>query len=210
MQNNKSAVVKRKPIFITGIGTGVGKTVTSAIFVEKLQADYWKPVQAGDLHHTDTDQVRSLVGNQVSVFHPEAYRLTQPFSPHKSAVLDHISINLEHIMLPQTDNLLIIEGAGGLMVPLNDKDLMIDLIKKFDAEVILVIRHYLGSINHSLLSLMALKNYGITCKGIIYNGLVDEYSESFINNYENTPVLGYVPLLERLDHLTISEIQVDL
>jgi dethiobiotin synthetase len=109
-----------KPIFVTGIGTGVGKTIVSAILVEKLKADYWKPIQSGDLEDSDTLKVKSLISNTKSVFHPEAYRLTQPFSPHKSAKIDNITIEADKIILPKTDNQLVIEGAGGLMVPLAD------------------------------------------------------------------------------------------
>lgn len=199
-----------KPIFVTGIGTGVGKTIVAAILVEQLKADYWKPIQSGDLENTDTDQVRHLVSNPISKFHPESYRLTQPFSPHKSAQLDGVQIGLEKIGVPQTKNQVIIEGAGGLMVPLNDHDMMIDLIKKLDVEVILVIRHYLGSINHSLLSLLALKTYGLSCKGIIYNGDINESSETAIFNYAKTPVLGRVPNLKALDQQTIRGIQMNL
>jgi dethiobiotin synthetase len=131
----------QKPLFITGIGTGVGKTYVSAHLVETLEADYWKPVQSGDLDATDTMKVRSMVQNQVSVFHSEAYRLTQPFSPHKSAELDGIVIDPAKIILPQTQNQLIVEGAGGLMVPLNNHFLMIDLIAQLQAEVVLVVMH---------------------------------------------------------------------
>jgi dethiobiotin synthetase len=119
--------MQNKPLFVTGIGTGIGKTLISAVLVEKLRADYWKPVQAGDLDNSDTIKVRQLVSNSTSVFHPETYRLTQPYSPHKSAALDGITIDEQTIVLPQTNNRLIIEGAGGLMVPLNDHFLMIDL-----------------------------------------------------------------------------------
>src|SRR6195952_5566707 len=141
----------KKPLFITGIGTGIGKTIISAILVEKLKADYWKPIQSGDLDESDTLKVKSLITNTKSVFHPEAYRLTQPYSPHKSADLDNVIIEADKIILPETDNQLIIEGAGGLMVPLADNFLMIDLIKTLNTEVILVSKHYLGSINHTLL-----------------------------------------------------------
>ena len=127
-----------KPIFVTGIGTGIGKTIISAILVEKLGADYWKPIQSGDLDDSDTNKVKSLVSNGSSRFHQEAYRLSQPFSPHKSAAIDGITIDPEKIVTPPTDNRLVIEGAGGLMVPLNNNFLMIDLIKQLDAEVILV------------------------------------------------------------------------
>jgi len=116
------------PLFITGIGTGIGKTIVSAVVTEKLKADYWKPIQSGDLHNSDTLKVKNLVANSHSVFHPESYRLTQPYSPHKSAAIDGINIDPEKIIIPGTSNQLIIEGAGGLMVPLNDTFLMIDLI----------------------------------------------------------------------------------
>lgn len=169
-----------KPLFITGIGTDVGKTIVSAIVVEKLQADYWKPVQAGDLDNSDTIKVKQLISNEVSVFHREAYRLTQPYSPHKAAALDGVEIDIKKIKLPKTNNQLIIEGAGGLMVPLNDQHLMIDLIEKLNADVILVSRNYLGSINHTLLSLEALLNRGISIRAIIFNGDADEYSENVI------------------------------
>lgn len=185
-----------KPIFVTGIGTGVGKTIASAILVEKLKADYWKPVQAGDLDQSDTITVKSLVSNSISHFHPEAYRLTQPYSPHKAAALDGIEIDPDKIILPQTGNQLIIEGAGGLMVPLNNNFLMIDLIKKLDAEVVLVSRNYLGSINHTLLSIDALKARGIALRALIFNGNNDSFSEELIERYtKETPVLR-IPEIE--------------
>ncbi|WP_462265587.1 dethiobiotin synthase [Mucilaginibacter sp.] len=181
-----------KPLFVTGIGTDVGKTIVSAILVEKLKADYWKPVQAGDLENSDTMKVKSLVSNTKSVFHPEAYRLTQPFSPHKAAALDGIEIDPANIQLPQTTNRLIIEGAGGLMVPLNDKFLIIDLIKQLDAEVVLVSKNYLGSINHTLLSMEMLKQKKIKVKTLIFNGERDEYSESLIERLYQNPIVNYV------------------
>ena len=116
--------MNNKPLFITGIGTGIGKTIVSAILVESLQADYWKPVQSGDLNNSDTLKVKSLVSNSKTIFHPETYRLTQPYSPHKSAALDGIVIDPKKFSIPVTDNQLIIEGAGGLMVPLNNDFLM--------------------------------------------------------------------------------------
>jgi len=169
-----------KPLFITGIGTGVGKTIVSAVLTEKFKADYWKPVQSGDLDNSDTNMVRSLVSNSTSKFHPETYRLTQPFSPHKSADLDGIVIDPSKFKLPLTDNLLIIEGAGGLMVPLNENFLMIDLIRQLDAEVILVSKNYLGSINHTLMSAEILNIRGIAIKQLIFNGGDDKESESII------------------------------
>jgi dethiobiotin synthetase len=194
-----------KPLFITGIGTGIGKTIISAILVEKLKADYWKPIQSGDLDDSDTLKVRSLVSNTASKFHPESYRLTQPYSPHKSAALDGIVIDPEKIIMPDTDNQLIIEGAGGLMVPLNDDFLMIDLIKKLDAEVILVSQFYLGSINHTLLSIDALKQREIAVKGIIFNGTEDSYSLDNILKYSGIKSLGIVADLENIDKKKINK-----
>jgi dethiobiotin synthetase len=195
----------KRPLFVTGIGTGIGKTLISAILVEKLKADYWKPIQSGDLDSSDTLTVQNLVSNTISVFHPEAYRLTQPYSPHKSAVIDGITIEPGKFILPQTNNTLIIEGAGGLMVPLNDQFLMIDLIKQLEAELILVSQNYLGSINHTLLSIDALKHRRIPIKGIIFNGPEESSSEIFILNYSKLKKLGHIPQLEKVNNTTIIE-----
>ncbi len=178
--------------FISGIGTDIGKTVVSAILTEALEADYWKPIQAGDLNHTDTDKVKNLVSNKNSIFHKEAYCLTQPMSPHAAAKMDEIEINLNEIKLPTTNNKLIIEGAGGLMVPINDNDLIIDFIKKIDAEVILVSQNYLGSINHTLLSIESLKARNIKIKGVIFNGDENATTEQFILSYTKVNCLGRI------------------
>lgn len=191
------------PIFITGIGTGIGKTIVSAVLVEKLKADYWKPVQSGDLENSDTLKVKSLVTNTVSVFHPEAYKLSQPYSPHKSAAIDGIIIDPQKIILPITDNILIIEGAGGLMVPLNKEFLMIELIRQLNALVVLVSQNYLGSINHTLLSVHALKQYQIPVRGIIFNGLEDIDSEAYILSHSKLEMLGHIPLFEKIDKKAI-------
>jgi dethiobiotin synthetase len=195
----------KQPIFISGIDTGIGKTLVSAILTEKLNADYWKPIQSGDLDKSDTLKVKSLISNNITRFFPEAYALTQPFSPHKSAALDKVTIDLENIVLPKTDNQLIIEGAGGLMVPLNDNFLIIDLIKQLNARVILVTKHYLGSINHTLLSLHALKKYGIPVMGVIFNGDKDIYSKSYILDYSDVADLGQVPEFKTINKKTVKE-----
>ncbi|MGZ3872549.1 MAG: dethiobiotin synthase [Mucilaginibacter sp.] len=194
-----------KIIFVTGIGTGIGKTIVSAALVEKLQADYWKPVQSGELDDSDTSKVKSLVTNKVSVFHPETYRLTQPFSPHKSAAIDKTEIDESKFAIPQTANILIIEGAGGLMVPLNDRFLIIDLIKQLNTEVILVSQNYLGSINHTLLSVDALKNRNIGIKGIIFNGVKDIYSKEYILEYTGLDLLGHIPHYAKIDKKAITD-----
>ena len=172
-----------KNYFVSGIGTDVGKTIASAIVVEALEADYWKPIQAGELNNTDTMKVRSLISNNKSVLHTERYLLSQPQSPHAAAANDGIEIDIKAIQIPETNNALIIEGAGGLMVPLNNKYLVIDLIQQLKAEVILVSQNYLGSINHTLLSVEALKGRNIPIAGIIFNGKQNKASEEFILNY---------------------------
>jgi dethiobiotin synthetase len=194
-----------KLIFVAGIGTAIGKTIVSAVLVEKLKADYWKPVQSGDLGDSDTSKVRNLITNTASFFHPEAYRLTQPFSPHKSAAIDGINIDRQKFILPVTNNTLIIEGAGGLMVPLNNQFLMIDLIRLLGAEVILVSQNYLGSINHTLLSIYALKQEQIPVKGIIFNGAKDIYSEEFILEHSGLELLGHIPQFDVIDKKTIID-----
>ncbi|MBL4715310.1 MAG: dethiobiotin synthase [Bacteroidia bacterium] len=178
--------------FVTGIGTEIGKTFIAAILIEALNADYWKPVQAGDLQNSDTDKVRALISNNSSVFHEETYNLTEPMSPHAAAKIDDVEINIDQISIPETSNNLIIEGCGGLMVPLNDKHLVIDLIQKLNCEVVLVSQNYLGSINHTLLSIDGLKSRSIPVKGIIFNGETNQESEDFILKYSGYNCLGRV------------------
>lgn len=204
MCNFKSNTLKKRPIFITGIGTEIGKTIVSAVLVEKLQADYWKPIQSGELDNSDTMIVESLISNKKTVFHNEAYRLSQPFSPHYSAALDGAEIDLDKINLPQTENQLIIEGAGGLMVPLNDKDLMIDLIQKLDAEVVLVSKNYLGSINHTLLSAELLKMRKIKIRNIVFSGVSNQSSEEIISKHLNTGIIR-IPFFNTLNKNTILD-----
>src|ERR1700761_4185347 len=189
--------------FVTGIDTGIGKTIVSAVLVEKLKADYWKPVQSGDLDNSDSISIEHLISNTSSKIHPEAYKLNQPFSPHKSAAIDGITIDPENLVPPKTDNTLIIEGAGGLMVPLNNRFLIIDLIKKLNIPAILVSQNYLGSINHTLLSIQVLKQYEIPIKGIIFNGVKDIYSKEFILQYTEVPLLGHIPQYKEVDKKAI-------
>lgn len=195
-----------KKYFVTGIGTEVGKTICSAMLVEKLKADYWKPIQAGDLENSDTFKIKNLVSNTISKFHQESYCLTQPFSPHYAAQLDDIEIDLNNIKTPVTNNNLIIEGAGGLMVPINKKDLMIDLIRKLNFEVMLISRNYLGSINHTLLSAEALKNRGIKVRGIIFNGESNPATEDIICSQTGLNIIAQIPIIHNLNKNTIKEI----
>ena len=194
-----------KTYFITGIGTGIGKTIVSAIITEKLEADYWKPIQSGDLDESDSLRVHSLISNKKTIIHEEAFKLTRPLSPHLSAKLDDIELGIEKLQTPLTNNSLIIEGAGGLMVPLNDKELMLDYIQSLGFEVILVSQNYLGSINHTLLSIEILKARNITIKGIIFNGNSNEETERYIKQYSNLSIIGRIPHLEHADKVSIKQ-----
>lgn len=164
--------------FITAIGTDSGKTLASAIICEALKADYWKPVQSGSPR--DTDTVRKLITNKQTVFHPERFKLNTPVSPHASARLDGVHISLDSFELPETENVLIVEGAGGCLVPLNDEHVMIDLMARLNLEVIVVSNHYLGSINHTLLTVEALLHHNLRIKGLIFNGDTEEETERVI------------------------------
>jgi len=189
--------------FITGIGTGIGKTIVSAILTEKLNADYWKPIQSGDLDISDSLHVQQLISNKTTKIHPERYRLSQPLSPHLSARLDGVQISLDQLRIPETENDLIIEGAGGLMVPLNDEELMLDLIKAYGVKVIVVTQNYLGSINHTLLTLEVLRANGVQIGGLIFNGAANQETEDYISNYSNVDILGKVPKLSVIDKESI-------
>ncbi|WP_430612873.1 dethiobiotin synthase [Flavobacterium sp. JP2137] len=190
-----------KNLFITGIGTGVGKTVVSAVFVEQLQADYWKPIQSGDLDCSDTDQVKKWTHCENSRFHPERYRLSLAASPHKSAAQEGILIKPTDFVLPKTNNRLIIEGAGGVLVPISDDFYMIDLIERLEAAVVLVVRDYLGCINHSLLSIAHLKQRGIPIAQLVFNGAMDPASERVIlKSLDSTTQLVRIPELQTIDY----------
>lgn len=196
---------KKHKYFVTGIDTEIGKTVVSAILVEALKADYWKPVQSGDLDNSDTMKVQCLV-NKETVFHKETYRLKTPASPHYSAALDGVSIEKNAFVLPEMDNNLIVEGAGGLMVPLSSDFLIIDLIKQLKIPVILVSKNYLGSINHTILSIKALQAYSIPIKGIIFNGKENEASQTAILEHTNIKFLCQIPELTIIDKETIAKV----
>jgi len=188
-----------KKIFVAGISTNVGKTVISAILTEYLQADYWKPIQTGSTEGRDLQTVKDLVSNDKSRFFEENYLFSQPYSPHYAAILDKKSVDIQQISPPKTDNNLLIEGAGGLFVPLNGQELLIDLIPKIADEVILVCNEYLGSINHTLLSIEALQSRKIPIKGLIFNGDFFADNQQFILNYSQVFNLGHIPRLEILN-----------
>ncbi|WP_298245979.1 dethiobiotin synthase [uncultured Christiangramia sp.] len=177
--------------FITGISTDVGKSIAAAMITEALEADYWKPVQAGDLDNSDTHKVERLVSNSRTTFHKNSYALNSPMSPHAAAEIDSINIDLKKIKRPKTNRDLVIEGAGGLLVPLNNKSTILDLIQPDDC-VILVSRHYLGSINHTLLSIEMLKSRGIENIKIIFSGDENQSTEQAIQDHSGIEVLGRI------------------
>jgi dethiobiotin synthetase len=178
-------------LFVTGIGTDVGKTIASAIITEALQADYWKPIQAGDIDNSDSHKVEKYLSNIQSKIHQNSYLLQTPASPHLAAQLDGIVIDLKKIKEPKTTNHLVIEGAGGILVPLNNKETIADLIQS-DYKVIVVSRHYLGSINHTLLTIEAIKNRKITIAGIIFNGDENQATESIILSKTGIKMIGRI------------------
>lgn len=190
-------------IFVTGISTEVGKTMASAILVEALQADYWKPVQAGDLAYSDSDKVRDLISNTRTVIHPNVYALKTPMSPHAAAEIDGIRIAVDKIVPPETENHLVVEGAGGLLVPLNESDTILDLILP-EYKVVVVSRHYLGSINHTLLTMNALKERGLDSY-LLFSGDPHPTTESIITQKTAAPVLGRIPEQPVFDRGVVRE-----
>jgi dethiobiotin synthetase len=186
--------------FITGIGTGVGKTLISAILAEALQADYWKPIQAGIDEGTDTEWVKKHITNGEARVHPEVYRLKKAASPHIAARDENITISIEKISacIPKITRNLIVEGAGGLMVPLNEKQFVADLIPALNAKVIIVSRNYLGSINHSLLTANTLKQKNLSVLGWVFNDHYLDY-ENEIAMWTEYPRLGSVPFTSNAD-----------
>ncbi len=194
-----------QPIFITGTGTDVGKTLIAAVVTEALQADYWKPVQAGYEEGTDSITVQELISNKKSIIHPEIYRLALPASPHIAADVEGEKIKIKTIIkyLPDTKNQLIVEGAGGLMVPLNEKQFVLGLIKKMKAKVIIVSKNELGSINHSLLTAAVLRQEKIKVAGWIFNEEFMGY-ESEIASWSGFPLISSIPHQENITKETVK------
>ena len=199
-------VFKRTDYIISGTDTGVGKTVAAAMLAGALSADYWKPVQAGLDGGGDTETARLLSGLPPDHFHPERYRLTRPLSPHQAAWDDGITIEVEALRtLPESDRILLIEGAGGLLVPLTRRLLMIDLFKLWEAPVILCARTGLGTINHSLLSAEALRARNIALHGIIFVGGDMPETIRTIADFSGAKILGRLPLLPELTPQSLQQ-----
>ena len=200
-----------QPIFITGIGTDVGKTLVAAILTEALQADYWKPVQAGFADGTDSEWIREPISNAHTKIHPEAYKLKLAASPHIAAReegrkidLNEIETKYKAIQNNTTNPFLVIEGAGGLLVPLNENEFVIDLVKKLKAKLIIVSRNYLGSINHSLMTAKLCQYNHVPVIGWIFNDQYLNYEQE-IANWTDMPVIASIPFIKNLNSQSISE-----
>ncbi len=190
-------------IFVTGISTEVGKTIASSIITEALEADYWKPVQAGELENTDSHKVASLISNSKTKIHESTYKLTSAMSPHAAAEIDGVRIDRNHIHEPETENHLVIEGAGGLLVPLNEDDTILDIIMP-NYKVIVVSRHYLGSINHSLLTIFWLKQRGYEVF-LLFSGHPNPHTENIILHKTGVPLIGRIDEEPVFDKKVIKE-----
>lgn len=182
-------------LIIAGTDTGIGKTVVSAGLTQALDATYWKPVQAGIEEETDTECVARLSGQPVL---PEAYRLKMPASPHLAAEAEGITIDPSQLTLPKGDGPFVVEGAGGLLVPVNRETLYLDLFSKWGAPLVLCARTALGTINHSLLSLRALRNAGVPVVGIAFVGDAAPEVETTICQFGDVAHLGRLPIMDDL------------
>lgn len=186
-------------IFVTGTGTDVGKTIVSAWLCWHFRADYWKPVQAGLLPCTDSETVAKLSG---AYCHPEIYRLPLPASPHQAAAQEGVTIALPRLIAPQAEN-LVVEGAGGILVPLNLQDRMIDLMAQLSLPVLLVAHSGLGTINHTCLSVEALRARDLRLLGVILSGAPHPENRAAIEHYGQVPVLAELPPLAPLSPQTL-------
>ena len=193
-------------IFVTGTDTHVGKTVTSAILVRALRAFYWKPVQCGDLDDSDTHKVRQLSEAPRECFYPERFRFKEAQSPHRAAATEHIQISLSDFPCPlASERPWIVEGAGGGLVPLNNKDYIIDLALKFELPVLIVTRNYLGGLNHTLMTVEVLRARKISLLGLVFNGRRDALSENFLSMRTGLPLLFRIGEEAVLDAQSIAK-----
>ena len=200
-----SDILFPKSFFITGTDTGVGKTLISAILMMGLSATYWKPIQSGTEESTDTDWLRQAAGLPDTYFIPEAYRLSKPLSPHAAALIDGVRIELSTFSLPQAAKFshLIVEGAGGVMVPINERQYMVDLMKKLNIPVLLVARTGLGTINHTLLSLQCLRQNDLDVMGVVMNGPKNKSNCEAIEFYGGIKVVAQIDILSEITHQTL-------
>ena len=190
--------------FLTGIGTDVGKTVVSAILCELLQASYWKPIQSGDLQNSDSKKIQEWLNNTVEII-PEAHLFSEALSPHVASKIDGVSINSAMLNLPKTTGNLIVEGAGGWLVPINEAGITFaDLAEQWNIPIILVSRHYLGSINHTLLTIESIQARNVNIHGIIYVGEPLPDTCEIIEKISGVKTLFSVPLFNKVNYENIQ------
>lgn len=193
-----------RQLFVTGTDTGVGKTVVSAILMAGSEGKYWKPIQSGLEEMTDTDWIRAVTGLPENHFYQETYRLQQPLSPHASATAEGIHIELKSFHLPDIEEHLIVEGAGGIMVPLNETHLMLDLMKKLAIPVLLVARSELGTINHTLLSLEQMRRHELEVFGVIMNGPKNPGNREAVEHFGKVKVLAEIEPMDAINSKTLK------
>jgi dethiobiotin synthetase len=189
-------------IAIAGIHTGIGKTLCSAVLAAALDADYWKPVQAG--MDRDSETVQALLSGTGSRIFPEGVLLQHPLSPHEAARLEGVQLDHRTYTFPQTDKLLLVETAGGVLSPISEEATMADFIAYHQLPAILIVQHYLGSINHTVMSIEALKSRGVQLLGLVVSGAGKASSEEFIKNYSGISILCQVPYI---DHLSAAQVR---
>lgn len=182
----------KQPFFVTGIGTDVGKTVACAVLCRALVAAYWKPVQSGAILGCDSSTIRNLC--EETLIYPEIYSLPEPLSPHTAAQREHMAIDLNKLQLPEHNGPLIIEGAGGLMVPLTRSILFSDWLQQLQIPCILVSRHYLGSLNHTLTTLQSMTTLRIPIAGVLFVGEDNDNNEALICKRFEVRNLGSIPI----------------
>lgn len=198
-----------KSIAIVGIHTGIGKTITAAVLAEAMAADYWKPVQAGT-EEVDSALLRQLITNGTERVHDEAVVLSQPMSPHAAADVDGVIIDYTKFVWPVTNKTLLVETAGGVLSPMSGDTTMADFVAYYKLPAILVVQNYLGSINHTLLSIEVLRSRGIPLLGIVLNGDANTASETFITGYGKVPVISRIPHLDTLDNATVKKCAAEI
>ena len=196
--------------FVTGTDTDVGKTVVSAWLVAQLGACYWKPIQAGNQSETDSQIVQRLSGVSPDRILPEAYVLSEPIAPHEAARRERITVEMAKLAPPLCDRPLVVEGAGGLMVPLNDSSFVIDLARELELPLILVARSTLGTINHTLLSLEAIRRRGLPLAGVVMNGPETPHNRAAIERYGQVEVIAEIPWLDQVTPAALRALEPEL
>jgi dethiobiotin synthase len=193
-------------LFVTGTDTGIGKTLLSALLVAALDLDYWKPIQTGASEGTDRQTVLMCAGIAAERAHPEAYIFDPPVSPHLAAELKGVEIEIERIMRPPTSKRLVIEGAGGVLVPINSKLFMLDLARHLQTTVVIASRTALGTINHTLLTIAAVRKAELEITGVVMIGKENKENHQAVELYGHVPVVGWIPWLDRIDRETLRTV----